>query len=143
VTRRELALAYAWEFLGTFYSWGGDDPAQGFDCSGLMVEVLKGAGILARGSDFTAEGLRTMFQEVSTPTPGCLVFRLSPATGKAVHVEMVYKVIEDEPLTIGASGGGSKTLTREDAIKANAFVKCRPWSSHSTITRYADPFLPD
>jgi hypothetical protein len=134
---RDAGLAYAWEQLGRFYSWGGDDPA-GYDCSGLVVEYLKSMGIMRRGTDATAQGLRERFPEIPQPRPGCLVFRLSE--GRAVHVEIVWKIIGERVLTIGASGGGSRTRTHDDAIRDNAFIKVRPWSTSPTLTRYANPF---
>lgn len=133
--RRSLALTYAWKWVGTFYSWGGDDPA-GFDCSGFVCEVLQSVGVLGRKTDFTAEGLRQLFagKARATPVAGCLLFRGDPA----VHVELVVATLGDVPLTIGASGGGSKTITKEDAIRDNAFVKLRPWSG--AWSACVDPF---
>lgn len=32
---------YAKLFIGTRYSWGGNTPEQGFDCSGYVIEVLR------------------------------------------------------------------------------------------------------
>lgn len=75
-TRRvEMVLDTARVFIGTFYSWGGDDP-DGFDCSGLMVELLKVGGLIQRGEDYTAEGLRQKFKQHVTqdPQPGALLF---------------------------------------------------------------------
>jgi hypothetical protein len=54
---RAKAAEYVWTFLGLPYRWGGDDPIQGFDCSGLIVEVLQAVGLLPHGSDLTANGL--------------------------------------------------------------------------------------
>ena len=51
---------------------------------------------------------------------GCLVFYAK--NNKVNHVEYVWK----RGLTIGASGGGSTTLTKQDAIRQNAYVKIRP-----------------
>jgi hypothetical protein len=130
MTPRDLALDVAASHLGTFYSWGGDDPSA-FDCSGLIVEVLKSVGILPREGDWNAESLfRQRFLTKPRHTasgelrPGMLVF-WAGASGRMRHVEMVY-AITDRPITIGASGGGSKTKSREDAIRDNAFVKLRP-----------------
>jgi cell wall-associated NlpC family hydrolase len=132
MTDRDLTIQYAWTFLGTFYSWGGDDPA-GFDCSGLCNELLKAVGKIARKSDYTAQGLFDLFKnkQVEKPSAGCLSFH-SDARGGIFHVEFCI----DESHTIGASGGGSNTKTREDAIRDNAFVKIRPVSG----TVFVDPF---
>ncbi|MCP3681240.1 MAG: C40 family peptidase [bacterium] len=131
---REIACGYALQFAGTWYSWGGDDPT-GFDCSGFAVEFLKAAGKIKRNADFTAESLYNMFQPVMTPTRGCLVF-YENIHKKIVHVEIML----NERIAIGASGGGSKTLTKADAIRDNAFIKIRDHRSRDKIAGYVDPF---
>jgi len=136
MTKRDAALGYLDSFLGVFYRWGGDDPS-GWDCSGLMVEVLQGVGVLPRVGDWSAEMLRKRFTPAHVPIRGCLAFRMN-ATGQAVHVGMVWDVTDDgAALVIEAGGGDSTTKTEADAIKANAFVKLRPvWAG----AVYADPF---
>jgi len=133
MTTRELATKIAWLHYGTFYSWGGDDPS-GFDCSGFIVEILKSVGLLPRKSDLTAAGLHDRFVEVSNPEEGALVFFKS-ITGKIVHVEYCL----DDYYMIGASGGGSRTKTKEDAIRDNAFIKVRPIASDNRPKLYANP----
>jgi hypothetical protein len=138
MTKRDAGLWYLDRFLGLPYVWGGDDAVAGFDCSGLMVHVLQATGVLPPVGDWSAEMLRKRFLPTGAPIPGCLAFRMN-AEGKAVHVEMVAHVLADGTvLTIGASGGTSKTKTREDAIRDNAFVKMHPWGG----TVFADPFIP-
>lgn len=131
---RQSFLEYIKGFEGTFYTWGGDDP-HGFDCSGLVIEGLKSVGIIARKSDYTGERLRQLFSayEVGTPHPGCLVFFMRD--GKAYHVEVCLNKYQ----TIGASGGGSKTKTHQDAINQNAFIKRRPIPQSSNLV-FIDPF---
>jgi cell wall-associated NlpC family hydrolase len=137
-TALDVFLYDVLSFLGTWYSWGGDDPT-GFDCSGLVVEGLKAAGLIARGSDHTADQLWKMYPRTELPKPGCLV--LFGKKTKATHVEVVVGVdaTAGTVWTVGASGGGSRTRTKEDAIRDNAFVKMR------TVTRadklgFVDPF---
>lgn len=122
----DLALHYAEQFIGTFYSWGGDDSA-GFDCSGFCIEVLKAVGLLPRRGDWRAVDLYNLFKSKATqdPTPGCLTF-YGRSTSAITHVELVLAKIGDTVFTIGASGGGSNTKTKEDAIRDNAFIKVRP-----------------
>src|SRR3972149_3669813 len=59
---RNKAVEYLQRFIGLPYLWGGDDPMSGFDCSGLIVEILQAVGILPHGSDFTADALYEKFQ---------------------------------------------------------------------------------
>ena len=122
----DLAREVAMHYQGTFYSWGGDDP-QGFDCSGLCIEVLKSVGLLPRSGDWRAVDLYGLFKDKTTQdaTPGCLAF-WGASTNKIIHVEFVVDKIGGAVFTIGASGGGSKTTSKEIAMKQNAFVKVRP-----------------
>jgi len=134
--KRKIAVDYIKNWIGHWYKWGGDDPS-GFDCSGLVVEMLKSVGIVPRKFDATAAQLYKKFQYnvVSSPTKGCLAFWHNN-NGKIIHVE----ILVDEELTIGASGGGSKTLTREDAIRDNAFIKMRPYRGRMNLHGFVDPF---
>lgn len=133
----EIATRIAWSFLGTPYSWGGDDPINGFDCSGFVIEVLKSVGLFPRGQDMTAQGLSELYPRCEDTKEGCLVFwRSSTDENRIVHVEYCL----DEVLSIGASGGGSKTMTMQDAIEQNAYIKIRPFRSRSHIYGFVDPF---
>lgn len=134
--RREVATKLAWSFIGKPYLWGGDDPIAGFDCSGLCVEILKSVGILPRDGDWTAQMLWNKFEDrkQSIPHEGCLVFWHNG--DRVIHVE--YAI--NGELCIGASGGGSKTLSEQDAIDQNAYIKIRPWKSRSNIKGFLDPF---
>ena len=35
---------YGLLFVGTKYSWGGNSPEQGYDCSGFVTELMASAG---------------------------------------------------------------------------------------------------
>ena len=135
--RKEIMITTAWAYLGRPYRWGGDDPMAGFDCSGFVIECLKSAGLLPRRGDWTAQGLWERFidRTVGMPSPGCLVFWDNRA-GRIVHVEICL----NGELAIGASGGGSETLTNEDAIKQNAYIKVRPIATRSHVKGFLDPF---
>ena len=133
---RELAVRYAWTWIGTPYKWGGDDFSS-FDCSGFIVEVLQMVGRLAHGLDYSANDLLSIFRpgEVARGYAGCLAFYLDPA-GRAVHVVLMV----DDMFAIGADGGGSRTITTEDAIRQNAFIKIRPLDYRKGPRIIVDPF---
>ncbi len=134
---RVMALQIAWAYLGRPYVWGGDDPVAGFDCSGFIIEILKSVGVLPRSGDWTAQSLATKLSnhKVSSPSLGTLVF-WENSSGRIIHVEICM----DAHLAIGASGGGSRTLTTQDAINQNAYIKIRPWATRSGAKLFIDPF---
>jgi hypothetical protein len=107
--------------------------------SGLVVEHLKSVGILPHAGDWTAEGLAKRFQgrEVTRVKPGCLLFWFRGQ--KIGHVEIVWHVVGERVLTIGAAGGGSRTKTKSDAEKQNAYIKVRP--ARPEWVKAVDPFV--
>ena len=135
--KRDIALKIAWQYYGLWYTWGGDDPT-GFDCSGFMIEILKSLGALPRKGDWTAAGLYHRFPiKPANGKAGDLVFWSNTKGGKIIHVEIMI----NEELAIGASGGGSRTKTRQDAIRHNAFIKVRPIDSRKYVFGFANPYV--
>ncbi len=138
--RKTWAMQYALHFIGQPYRWGGDDPIHGFDCSGLVVEILTAAGILPHRWDGTASQLLATLKALGAPTipmvkAGAVVF-FRNAEGNVIHVELGLPGL----LLLGASGGGSATDELEDAAAQNAFVKIRPYGYRSEQTVIVDPF---
>jgi len=134
---RERAISYLEKWIGHFYLWSGDDPS-GFDCSGLIVEVLQGVGLIPHKSDYTANALYGIFKDRkrSHGRKGHLVFWMNSTQDRMIHVEMMV----DNYHVVGASGGGSKTKTIADAIRDNAFVKMRPLGYRGLNYKICDPF---
>lgn len=118
---RFWAVQYIQRWIGTPYTWGGDDFSA-FDCSGLIIEVLKSVGKFYDYEDYSAHQLYRKYKhnEVKEPFPGCLVFWFNKQA-KAVHVAMM---VEKEFL-VHASGGGPSVKTIKDAIEKNAYVMMR------------------
>ena len=118
---RHKAVEYVQHWIGTPYSWGGDDFSS-FDCSGLVVEVLKSIGKFYDHEDYSADALYHKYKsnEVKTPFAGCLILWFNKE-GRAVHVGMMI----DKYFLVHASGGGSKVKTVSDAIDKNAYVMMR------------------
>lgn len=134
--QRKLVQRIAFHYLGTFYIWGGDDPS-GFDCSGFAIECLKSVGVLPRKGDWTANALSKKFISVMDPKGGDLVFWYNKSKSKIIHVEICL----GNGLSIGASGGGSKTKTIANAMRSNAFIKIRPIASRSGDVEYCNPYM--
>lgn len=133
-SKLDIARAAWWSHLGLPYHWGGDDPLAGVDCSGLAIEGLKACGLFPREGDMRAIDLAKKYPAATTLRPGCLLFWGNPI----YHVEIVWAVLDGEVTTLGASGGGSKMLTLEDAITHNAYVKLRP--ARPGWVKAVDPF---
>lgn len=118
----DILLTAALQFLGLPYIWGGQG-INGFDCSGLAREILSAAEVFPP-EDTSAQGLHDWLisngAKKDTYDRGSLVFY-----GKS-NKQISHVVIALSPyIAIGANGGTSKTLTREDAIRDGAFVKIR------------------
>lgn len=126
---------YAMSFVGKPYIWGGDDAVQGFDCSGLVIEILQAAGVLPRNYDTTAQGLYLRFKNsgriVLSPDFGDLAFYGSYE--KITHVGFCM----DNHLMLEAGGGGSRTKTVQDAIDQNAYIRIRPIKSRKDLIALA------
>ena len=117
----ELALAHVLGFSGDPYIWGGDDPIKGFDCSGLAVEYLKVFDTLNEWEDYTAQGLADLLEPTEVIARGNLSF-YGTSIKKITHVEIIIGPVT----SLGASGGGRRVKTREDAIRENAYIRPRP-----------------
>lgn len=134
-TKLELLYDYAMSFVGLPYIWGGDDPILGFDCSGLVLELLQAVGEFPSGDDMTAHGLfqRYSSNRLEHPQFGALVFFGRPE--KVTHVGFCL----NSALMLEAGGGGSKTVHVKEAAKQNAYVRIRPISNRRDLVGFALP----
>lgn len=131
-------IQYAMSFLGTPYRWGGES-FDGWDCSGLVQEILRSVGCDPAG-DQTAHALFSYFRDngftMDMPRPGALVFYGSST--RITHVAFAidgFRVIE-------AGGGDSTTRTRSDAAEQRAFVRMRPYNHRSDMVEILMPDYP-
>lgn len=132
----ELLKLYALRFVGTPYTWGGDDSIYGYDCSGFVQELLASVGMDPPG-DQTAQGLFNHFEKNAKWNSygiGALAFYGKSVT-QIIHVAMML----DQWRIIEAGGGGSKTLTREDAAKHNAYIRIRHIKSRPDLVAVLKP----
>jgi len=132
-----LAVDTAQKMINLPYRWGGNNPMNGFDCSGLVVEVFKGIGLLPHRGDWGAASLSAKWPKTTEPKPGCLVFF---GAGKVTHVGIVEAVFDDRVIMIEAGGGGSSTKTLADAANQDAYVMRRPVDRRKDVLFYTDPF---
>ena len=130
---RAEAVEYLKAWIGKPYIWGGDD-FSGFDCSGLTVENLQAHGLIDRGDDYAAEGLRQKYSPyvVSEPYAGCLALFIN-SQNRASHVAMCM----DRSFIIHASGGGSpKFDVGKEILKDHILKKhFHDWDSPDQINK--------
>lgn len=112
---------YAMRLVGIPYRWGGVDPLAGFDCSGLVGELLKSVGLVPRDFRDTAAGLHTRYgsRPASHPDLGALAFFGTPAV---THVGFCL----NPELMLEAGSGTSATTNEQVAEEQHAFVRVRP-----------------
>lgn len=132
---RKVLEDYALSHLGLPYRWGGDDPINGYDCSGLVIELLKSAGLLPNKFDTTAQGLYDRYRENCTSTPSFGALAFYGSTSGITHVSFCLNDSE----CIEAGGGGSRMKTRYDAAESNAFIRIRPIKYRHDVVGYSLP----
>lgn len=122
----DLMRTYAMMFVGLNYKWGGQHPAEGYDCSGLVQELLAAVGV-APPTDTTAQGifdfLKAKARVITPPAPaeGDVVL-FGKSTTQITHVAFMVSPTE----MVEAGGGGSAVVDESSAIAKRAFVRIRP-----------------
>lgn len=131
-------IEYAMCMVGTAYKWGGNSPMEGYDCSGGIQEVLASVGMDPHG-DQTSQSLYDYLVKVCDHRSGAgaIVFY-----GKSVkEITHVALMINDSQIW-EVAGGGSKTLTREDAIRDSAFARIRMIGNRKDLVAVLMPRYP-
>lgn len=91
MTANEL-VENAKELVGVRYVWGGNSPAQGLDCSGLLYYIQKKAG--SEVGDMTASGYSMLGKkiELGQQKAGDFLFFGRPVTHCAIYVGNGYMI---------------------------------------------------
>lgn len=139
---KELFQQFLLTYLHKPYIWGGDDPIKGLDCSGFVQEALAPLGLDPVG-DQTAQGLYDYFKVKGYGLPqlsnfmgytGALVF-----CGKSITQITHVQLCLTPTVIIEAGGGGSRTVTQQDAINQNAFIRLRPFLQRKDVVAVVRP----
>lgn len=134
----QVLYDYAMSFVGVPYRWGGDDPMDGYDCSGFVIELMQSVGVFPRGYDNTSQGIFDFLKTrpfLLKPSFGCLSF-YGRSPKQIRHVAFCL----DDYRMIEAGGGDSTTINRDQAAEDNAFVRIRPIKYRAD---YIATILPD
>lgn len=125
---KDLVTAFALSFLGKEYIYGGNGPYV--DCSGLVIQILKSAGIGPK-HDMTAQQLFEHYfrgAKWDHRDWGSLCF-FGRSTNSISHVGFL---LNDSQL-IESAGGNSLTITKERAQEMGAFVRIRVLDSRQDL----------
>ena len=132
------AVEYLKTLVGVPYVWASKDPSVGLDCSGAVTVAYERAGLARPGARYRygSADLHKKLEPTSSPDPGDLVFY---GKGDVSHV-MMYA---GDGQVVGATGGGPKTKTPDDARAIGAYVKVRPVDYRKDIVGYGrSPSVP-
>ncbi|MDQ1344360.1 MAG: hypothetical protein QG650_1081 [Patescibacteria group bacterium] len=119
---REELVAYAEEHMGKRYRLGADG-VEATDCSQLVVDAMKKAGVVRSDYDNTAAGLfdLTVGKPSSEVRRGDLVF--FRRAGRISHVEIALGPVEDGRIPIiEASSRAGKVIKRYQAVGSSVAV---------------------
>lgn len=136
MTANEL-VAYATNLIGTPYVWGGNTPAQGLDCSGLLYYIQKKAGSDVR--DMTASGYSERGKKIGIgqKKPGDFLFFGRPVTHCAIYVGNGYMI---------ESRGGRKNTAEnpgmgvvKSPVSRRSDLSCirRVWTEYNEALTYS------
>jgi cell wall-associated NlpC family hydrolase len=133
-------IDYAEKFYGVPYKWGGENPMQGFDCSGFIQWIFRSIGMDPRG-DQTAQVYYSYFSNrgnrLPTPEKGALLF-FGVNSEKISHIALAissYQMIE-------AGGGDRTTVSYDDAFNNGACVRKNIISARQDFIAAVMPHYP-
>lgn len=136
MTANEL-VAYATNLIGTPYVWGGNTPAQGLDCSGLLYYIQKKAG--SEVEDMTASGYSTIGKkiDIGQKKPGDFLFFGRPVTHCAIYVGNEYMIESRGGRKNTASNPGIGVV--KSLVSRRSDLSCirRVWTEYNEALTYS------
>ena len=98
----EVSKSYADQAIELYRKRKHIPGARAFDCSGLGCYLMECAGVVKKGFDTTADGLKSNCKTISRSqiVKGCFVFK-TDSKGKAYHVGYV---VDDKKNVVEAQG---------------------------------------
>lgn len=132
IEQERIFMDEAKDWLHKPYLWGGQGQlSRGLDCSGLVTECARAAGLIGKDDDFSANGYWQMWGKDEIPRAkfGALAFWID-GTGRAYHVAICIGPFH----CITADGGGSSTISVAIAEQKEAVIRRLP-IEHGRKTR--------
>jgi cell wall-associated NlpC family hydrolase len=131
MTANEL-VAYATNLIGTPYVWGGNTPAQGLDCSGLLYYIQKKAG--SEVEDMTASGYSMIGKKIDIvqKKPGDFLFFGRPVTHCAIYIGNGYMIESRGGRKNTASNPGIGVVKSLVSRRSDLSCVRRVWDSSSS-----------
>lgn len=136
MTANELVV-YATNLIGTPYVWGGNTPAQGLDCSGLLYYIQKKAG--SEVEDMTASGYSTIGKkiDIGQKKPGDFLFFGRPVTHCAIYVGNGYMIESRGGRKNTASNPGIGVVKSLVSRRSDLSCVRRVWTEYNEALTYS------
>lgn len=136
MTANEL-VEYATNLIGTPYVWGGNTPAQGLDCSGLLYYIQKKAG--SEVEDMTASGYSTIGKkiDIGQKKPGDFLFFGRPVSHCSIYVGNGYMIESRGGRKNTASNPGIGVV--KSLVSRRSDLSCirRVWTEYNEALTYS------
>lgn len=131
MTANEL-IVYATNLIGTPYVWGGNTPAQGLDCSGLLYYIQKKTG--SEVEDMTASGYSMIGKkiDIGQKKPGDFLFFGRPVTHCAIYVGNGYMIESRGGQKNTADNPGMGVVKSRVSRRSDLSCVRRVWDSSSS-----------
>lgn len=136
MTANEL-IVYATNLIGTPYVWGGNTPAQGLDCSGLLYYIQKKAG--SEVEDMTASDYSTIGKkiDIGQKKPGDFLFFGRPVTHCAIYVGNGYMIESRGGRKNTADNPGMGVVKSRVSRRSDLSCVRRVWTEYNEALTYS------
>lgn len=136
MTANEL-VANAKDLIGVRYVWGGSNPTQGLDCSGLLYWIQRTAGSNVGRMTASSYSMLGMKVEYGDQKPGDFLFFGSPVTHCAVYIGYGYMIESRGGRKNNASNPGIGVV--KSLVSRRSDLSCirRVWTEYNEALTYS------